>query len=130
MVSDKPGVMLSDKGRPFRTVLAWQVGWTVLAASLAGWWAGRHGALSAALGGAIAIAGCLAFAWLVARNRALTADGILLIALKAEAVKVLVLFGLLAIVLATYKNVVVVALIGSFIVSILIFGFAFFVRDA
>ena len=42
----------------------------------------------------------------------------------------LVLFGLLAIVLATYKNVVVVALIGSFIVSILIFGFAFFVRDA
>jgi ATP synthase protein I len=130
MLSDKPGVMLPDKGRPFRTVLAWQGGWTVLAAGLAGWLAGRHGALSAALGGAIAIAGCLAFAWLVARNRALTADGILLTALKAEAVKVLVLFGLLAIVLATYKNVVVVALIGSFIVSILIFGFAFFVRDA
>lgn len=74
--------------------------------------------------------GCFAFAWLVGRNRALTADGILLTALRAEAVKVLLLFGLLAIVLATYKNVVVVALIGSFLVSILIFGFAFFVRDA
>jgi hypothetical protein len=33
-------------------------------------------------------------------------------------------------VLAAYKNVVVVGLIGSFIVSIVIFGFAFFVRDA
>ncbi len=76
------------------------------------------------------MAGCLAFAWLVMRNRALTADGILFTALKAEAVKVLVLFGLLALVLATYKSVVVIALIASFIVAIVIFGFAFFVRDA
>lgn len=76
------------------------------------------------------MAGGLVFSWLVARNRALTADGILLNALKAEAVKVVLLFGLLAVVLATYKNVVVVGLIGSFIVSIVIFGFAFFVRDA
>jgi ATP synthase protein I len=125
-----PGVMPPDKRRPFRIILGWQGGWAVLAAGLAGWLGGRHGAVSAALGGAVAIAGCLAFAWLVGRNRALTADGILLTALKAEAVKVLVLFGLLAIVLAAYKNVVVVALIGSFIVSILIFGFAFFIRDA
>jgi ATP synthase protein I len=130
MLPDRSGVLLSGKGRPFRMVLAWQGGWTVFAASLAGWLAGRHAALSTAMGGAIGMAGCLAFAWLVARNRALTADGILLNAMKAEAVKVLVLFGLLIIVLATYKNVVVVALIGSFIVSILIFGFAFLVRDA
>jgi ATP synthase protein I len=130
MLPDKPGSMLSGKGRPFRIVLAWQGGWTIFAASLAGWLAGWHTALSTALGGGIGMAGCLAFAWLVVRNRALTADGILVNALKAEAVKVLVLFGLLAIVLATYKNVVVAALIGSFIVSIVIFGFAFLVRDA
>ncbi len=98
--SPGPGVMPPDKRRPFRIILGWQGGWAVLAAGLAGWLAGRHGAVSAALGGAVAIAGCLAFAWLVSRNRALTADGILLTALKAEAVKVLVLFGLLAIVLA------------------------------
>jgi ATP synthase protein I len=122
--------MPPDKRKPFRIVLAWQGGWTALAASLAGWLGGRHAAVSAALGGAIAIAGCLAFAWLVGRNRALTADGILLTALRAEAVKVLVLFALLALVLATYKYVVVTALIGSFIVAIVIFGFAFFVRDA
>jgi len=130
LLSGKAGVLHSGKGRPFRIVLAWQGGWTVFAASFAGWLAGWHAALSTALGGAIGMAGCLAFAWLAVRNRALTADGILLNALKAEAVKVLVLFGLLAIVLATYKNAVVVALIGSFIVSILIFGSAFLVRDA
>ncbi len=122
--------MRIGKGRPFRTILAVQAGWTVVAAVIGGWLGGRHGALSAALGGGSAIAGCLAFAWLVMRNRALTADGILFTALKAEAVKVLVLFGLLALVLATYKNVIVVALIASFIVAIVIFGFAFFVRDA
>ena len=37
--------------------------------------------------------------------RALTADGTLLTALRAEAVKVFVPFGLLALVLATYKDV-------------------------
>jgi ATP synthase protein I len=130
MLPDKPGVLRDGRGRPFRIILAWQGGWTVFAASLTGWLAGWHAALSTALGGAIGMAGCIAFAWLVVRNRALTADGILLNALKAEAVKVLVLFGLLAVVLATYKNVVVVALIGSFIISIVIFGFAFLVRDA
>jgi hypothetical protein len=41
-----------------------------------------------------------------------------------------VLIALLALVLAAYKHVVVVSLIGSFIVSTSIFGFAFFVRDA
>src|SRR5262249_41243707 len=117
-----PGAMPPDKRRPFRIILAWQSGWTAVAAGLAGRLGGGRGALSAALGGAIALAGCLAFTWLVARNRALTADGILLTALRAEAVKVLVLFALLVLVLAAYKHVVVVALIGSFIVSILIFG--------
>ena len=100
-----------------------------MAGTVGGWLAGLHGAISAVLGSAIGITGGLVFAWLVVRNRAITADGILLTALKAEAVKVAVLFGLLAIVLTTYKNVVVPGLIGSFIVSVLIFGMAFFVRD-
>lgn len=116
--------------KPFRTVLAWQVGWTALAAVLLGSLAGLHGAVSAVLGSMIGITGGLVFAWLAGRNQALTADGVLLAALRAEAVKVLLFFGLLAVVLAIYRDVVVVGLIGSFIVSILIFGFAFFVRDA
>jgi ATP synthase protein I len=121
--------MAPDKHKPFRTVLAWQGGWTVFAGAVAGWLAGLHGAISAVLGGAIGMTGGLVFAWLVVRNSAMTADGILVAALKAEAAKVVILLGLLAAVLATYKNVVVTGLIGSFIVSVFIFAMAFFVRD-
>lgn len=116
--------------KPFRTVLAWQVVWTAACAVLSGVVAGLHAAVSATLGGAIGLAGGLVFAWLASRNRALTADGVLLAVLRAETVKVLVLFGLLAVVLVAYQDVVVGGLIGSFIGSILIFGLAFFVRDA
>jgi ATP synthase protein I len=122
--------MLTVRSRPIRTVLGWQAGCTALAAALAGWAVGWHGAASAALGGGIGIAGGLVFTWLASRSRATTADGVLFSALKAEAVKVLVLIALLALVLAAYKNVVIVGLIGSFIVSTSIFSFAFFVRDA
>lgn len=122
--------MPAVKGRPFRTVLAWQGAWTVLAATVWGSAAGVHGAVSAALGGAIGLVGGIVFAWLAMRSRELTADGILFAALKAEAIKVLILLGLLALVLITYRHAVVTALVGSFIVSVLIFGFAFFVRDA
>src|SRR5574341_1730168 len=124
------GVMSRGTTKPFRTVLAWQIGWTVSSAVMFGIALGVHGAASAALGGAIGIAGGLVFAWLASRSRALTADGVLLAALRAEAIKMLVVFGLLALVLAAYRDAVIVALIGSFIVSILIFGFAFFVRNA
>jgi len=102
----------------------------VFASALAAWIAGWHGAASAALGGAIGIVGGLVFAWLASRARAVSADEVLISALKAEAVKLLVLITLLALVLATYKHVVIISLIGSFIVSTSIFGFAFFVRDA
>jgi ATP synthase protein I len=111
-------------------VLSWQAGATGIASALAAWIAGWHGAVSAALGGAIGIAGGLVFAWLASRSQATSADGVLIAALKAEAVKLLVLIVLLVLVLATYKHVEIVGLIGSFIVSTAIFGFAFFVRDA
>lgn len=76
------------------------------------------------------ILGGLAFAWMAGRTRATTADGVLVSALKAEAVKVGLFIALLALVLAIYKNVVVVWLIGSFILSTVTFTFAFFIRDA
>jgi ATP synthase protein I len=122
--------MLTVRSRPIRTVLGWQAVACTLVVVLAGWGSGVHGALSAVLGGIIGISGGLVFTWFASRSRATTADAVLVSALKAEALKVLVLIALLILVLATYKNVVVVGLIGSFIVSTLIFGFAFFVRDA
>jgi ATP synthase protein I len=125
-----PGAMLTARSRPIRTVLGWQAAACALVAVLAGWAAGLHGAISALLGGAIGISGGLVFSWFASRSKATTADAVLVSALKAEAIKVLVLIALLILVLAAYRNVVVVGLIGSFILSTLIFGFAFFVRDA
>ena len=52
-----------------------------------------------------------------------------LAALKAEAAKLFLAGLLLWLVLALYRDVVVVGLLGSFVVSILIFSFALFAGD-
>ena len=118
------------RGRPFRAVLGVQLVCTVLLTAIAGWVSGGHGAFSATLGGAVGIFGGLAFVWMASRSHGPTADAVLVSALKAEALKVLLFIVLLAVVLSIYRNVVVVWLIGSFIPSAMIFGFAFFVRDS
>jgi ATP synthase protein I len=124
------GVMLSIQSRPIRTVLWWQTVAAVACAALGGWLAGLHGALSAGLGGGIGIVGGLAFAWLASRSRTDSPDRLVFSALRAEGLKVTLFILLLWLVLATYRQVVVAGLIGSFIVSTLIFTLAVFVRDA
>jgi len=115
--------------RIFRPIIGLQVLSTAVATLFLAWMAGVHGAVSAALGGSIGIAAGLAFAALVARIKSRSAGEVLLVALGAEAVKLTLVVFLLWLVLATYPEVVAPGLIGSFIVSILIFGMAFFVRD-
>ena len=122
--------MLGVRSRPIRTVLLWQLAATHVISAVSGAAAGKHGAISGALGGLIGVVGGLAFSWSASHSQAQSADAVLFAALKAEGIKVLVFIALLALVLATYQNAVVPALIGAFIVSTLIFGFAFFIRDA
>ena len=115
----------------FRPVIGLQVLSTAVATLFLAWMAGVHGAVSAALGGSIGIVAGLAFAAVVARIKSRSAGEVLLVALGAEALKVALVVLLLLLVFATYPEVVAPGLIGSFIVSILIFGMAFFfVRDA
>jgi ATP synthase protein I len=115
--------------RKFRPVIGLQVLATIIAASIAAWIAGAHGAISAALGGLISITAGLAFALLTARNEVRSAGEVLLVAFKAEAAKLFLAISLLWLVLALYQEVVVVGLIGSFVVSILIFSLALFAGD-
>ncbi len=115
--------------RKFRPVIGLQVLATIIAASIAAWRAGAHGATSAALGGLISIISGLVFALLTARSKVRSAGEVLLVAFKAEAAKLFLAIVLLWLVLATYQDVVVAALIGSFIVSILIFSMALFAGD-
>jgi F0F1-type ATP synthase assembly protein I len=49
--------------------------------------------------------------------------------LAAEAVKIVLAVILLLVVIATYGDAVIAALLGSFMVAMLIFSMAFFVRE-
>jgi ATP synthase protein I len=87
--------------RIFRPIIGLQVLCTAAATLLSAWLAGGHGAISAALGGSIGIIAGLTFAALAARSRSKSAGEALYAALRAEAVKVLLMVVLLWIALAT-----------------------------
>ena len=121
--------MLRIQSKPVRKVLVWQVVVTAVLAILAGLLAGGRGAASAALGGLVSIFAGLAFAIVMQSSDVRSADGTVVAALRAEAIKVGLAVVLLWLVLALYKDVVLIVFIGSFILSILVFSMAFFVRD-
>jgi ATP synthase protein I len=114
---------------PLRTVLRWQLAATAALTLLAGVLAGAHGAVSAALGGAVSVGAGWASAKVAARGKAGSAGGVLVTALTAEGVKLGVIAFLLWLVLAAYAEVVVTAFLGSFMATALIFSMAFFVRE-
>lgn len=122
-------VMLRQLRRPVLTVLKWQVLATTALALLSGLVAGRHGALSALAGGAISVAAGLSAALVASLGGARSAGALVMGALRAEAVKLGVALLLLWLVLSHYREAVVGALIASFIVTLVIFAMAFFVRD-
>ena len=113
----------------FRPIIGLQVLCTAAASLLSVWTAGIHGAVSAALGGSIGIVAGLAFAALAARSKPKSAGEALYTALRAELVKVVLMILLLWVVLATYRDVVAIGLIGTFIATVLIFTMAVWVRE-
>jgi ATP synthase protein I len=115
--------------KPIRTVLRWQFIVTAVLAVLAGVLAGAHGAVSAALGGAVSIGAGWASGLVASSGKADSAGGVLVVALKAEGVKIGLIVILLGVVLALYDDVVVTAFLGTFIATALIFSMAFFVRE-
>lgn len=121
--------MLRGLGKPIRAVLRWQLLATVALTLVAGAWVGTQGALSAALGGAVSIFSGMTSAIVVMLGRAKSAGGVVVTALTAEAVKIGLIALLLWLVLANYDGIVVIAFIGSFLVTVLIFAMAFFVRE-
>jgi ATP synthase protein I len=122
--------MLRDLSKPIRTVFRWQLLATAALTLVTGIWAGAHGAFSALLGGSVSIFSGLAAACVASLGKAESAGGVLLIALGAEAVKIGLIVVLLWLVLAMYREVVVLVFIGTFTATVLIFAMAFFVRDA
>ena len=121
--------MLRHLGRPVLTVLRWQLVATAALAVVAALLAGTHGALSALAGGLISVMAGLAAALVASMGSTKSAGGVVVGALRAEAVKLGLAVLLLWLVLVNYADAVIGVLIGTFVVTLLIFAMAFFVRD-
>ena len=125
----EPNAMLRQLSKPIRTVLAWQAAATAVMTLAGAAFIGIDGALSAAAGGLVSIIAGLAAAFVASRGGGKSAGGVLAGALHAEAVKVGLIVLLLWLVLANYAEAMVVVVIGSFVVTMLIYSMAFFVRE-
>lgn len=115
--------------KPIRTVLRWQLIATAALTLAGGVLAGVDGALSAALGGAVSVCAGWVSAVVASKGKAQSAGEVLIGALMAEGIKIGLIVILLWVVMATYESVVAPAFFGSFIVTVMIFGMAFFVRE-
>ena len=115
--------------KPIRNVLKWQAVATAAIAVIGGAWAGVHGALSAVLGGVVNMSACVVFAVVVAMSRPATAGGTVATMFRAEAAKILVIVLQLWLVLTGYKDIVMAAFFAAFVVTVLLFRMALFVRD-
>ena len=122
-----PGAVRFSK--PIRTVLLWQIVATAILTGAGALLADAHGAISAMAGGLVSIIAGLVSALVSALGKARSAGGVLVGALRAEAVKIGVALLLLWLVLTSYGEAVVGAFLGAFVVTMLIFSMAFFVRD-
>jgi ATP synthase protein I len=121
--------MLRSLGKPIRTVLRWQLVVTAALTLVAAVTVGTHGAFSSALGGMVSICAGLASGIVASLGKTGSAGGVLIGALRAEGIKIGLIVILLWLVLATYKNVVTLAFLGTFMVTALIFSLAGVVRD-
>lgn len=121
------------KTKPIRTVLLWQLAATLAMAAIAGVWAGGHGAISAVLGGVINIAAGVVYAFLLGvglGTRPVPDAGASLVAmLRAEAAKIVVIIGGLWLALTTYPDLVLPAFFTAFVVTVIVFSMAIFVRE-
>lgn len=110
-------------------MLIWQAAATLIIAVIAGFWAGAHGALSAVLGGIVNLSAGVVYAFVLAVVPARTSGATLAVLFRAEAAKILVIIGLLWLVLSTYREAVLPAFLAAFIVTVLLFRIALFIRE-
>lgn len=100
--------------------------------SIAGLVAGLHGALSALLGGLVNVLAGAVFGWVAtrgARRKTMAAGEAMLVVFRAEGVKIALIVMQLWLVLAHYKQIVLTAFFGTFVLTVILFSMAIFVRN-
>jgi ATP synthase protein I len=126
-------VSSSSFSRPLRTVLKWQVGVTAALAIVAGVLGGAQGALSATLGGLVNVIAGTVYALLLlvgTRGGRARGAGVAMSAMiRAEAGKVLAILGQLWLVLSMYRDIVLAAFFAAFVITVVVFSMAIFVRE-
>ncbi len=81
------------------------------------------------LGGLVSFIASLVYGLIISRLGVTSAGNVLRTAMRAEVSKIASMVSLLWLVMVTYKSVVAVAFFSTFIVTVLVFTLAFFVRD-
>lgn len=117
------------RNRSLHMVIRWQVLFTAFIALIFLGVLGLHGAISGFLGGMVSVISSAVYALIISRHKGYTAYGAIRTALRAEAVKIVVIIASLWTVFAVYKEINATAFIGVFIMTVLIFSMALFVPD-
>ncbi|SDH03043.1 ATP synthase subunit I [Nitrosomonas sp. Nm132] len=117
------------RNRSLHVVIRWQVLLTAFMALVFGWILGLHGAVSGFLGGMVSVMSSTIYALIISSHKGYTAGGAIRTALRAEAVKIIVIIASLWAVFAAYKEVNPTAFIGVFIMTVIIFSMALFVPN-
>lgn len=117
------------KNRPLYVVLRIQSITTIIVASFFLIFHDKHSALSALLGGAISVTSSAAFAIIVSTKIGYAASDTIRLALRAEAIKIVLTISLLWAVFKFYANVNAILFIGTFVLIVLIHGIALLVTD-
>lgn len=121
--------MLQLRNRQIRAVLKYQAITTVSIALAVGSLGGARWGVSALLGGLISLLGGVTYGVMLSRAGKGSAEDALLIMMRAESAKILVIVLLLWLVFSSYEEVYGAGFIGTFIITTLIFSFAVFIRD-
>lgn len=117
------------KNRPLRIIIRWQLLFTLIVALGCAIWVDDHSAFSALLGGFISVASSSAFALIVSLHKSNSASGVLRTALRAEAVKIIVIVISLWQVLTQFENINLIAFIGTFAAAVIINSMALLVSE-
>jgi ATP synthase protein I len=112
------------KTRSIRILLCWQAAAVVAFAALGGLWAGGHGAVSGALGAAINLIANFAYALMGGIVRPASAAGALLVIMRAEGFKIVLILVQLFLVMKLYRELVVGPFIIAFVATVLMFAIA------